>query len=528
MISEVSERFGLVPNFFRSAAAAPGLIEQMWRFARAAYVDNPLPSLFKERLFVHLSRFCKVRYCIVRHVGFLIGEGNPAGDPAAVPNCSPRRSPCCGGRCPTRRRSTSHCAGSRHMPARPNSGASDPVGGRSVRRAGDHLSPAVRLDARGQGGPAVAGDADAELLVAFLAFVRTAHFWTETHPEIVFEPDMIVIMQRHKELSRLLLDTADARRGRPGRAAPQHLRRPGTSLSPTAHASMLVAMGDDAELPIAGGGLTGLTLGIACAGAGLDGPSSTATTRDHRSASASTAAPRRSPRARSGAAGIGIWPGRRRGRADPRNPRRRHGSPLFLHYDHRDSATTPLGFIVENRVLRRALMTARRRCRAQHMAPASVARHTSATACGSRHSRRRRSCVARARRRRRRQDSPLRRAAGIKAVELPYPQIGIVCTVRHEPPHRGVAVEHFLPAGPVRHPADDRQPLVDRVDRAGRPWRRSCWRSPDAGFTAELPARFGDFLGAVSRRAALLLPAVADAADATSRRASPSSARRRM
>jgi hypothetical protein len=41
--------------------------------------------LFKERLFVHLSRFCEIRYCIVRHVGFLVGEGRPAGDAWAQP-----------------------------------------------------------------------------------------------------------------------------------------------------------------------------------------------------------------------------------------------------------------------------------------------------------------------------------------------------------------------------------------------------------------------------------------------------------
>ena len=33
-------------------------------FVRFAYLDNPLPSLFKERLFVYLSRSCIVRYCI--------------------------------------------------------------------------------------------------------------------------------------------------------------------------------------------------------------------------------------------------------------------------------------------------------------------------------------------------------------------------------------------------------------------------------------------------------------------------------
>src|SRR5580698_6084469 len=82
---QVEERFGLVPNFFLSAGAAPGLTAELWRFAESAYLDNPLPSLFKERLFVHLSRFCRARYCIIRHVGFLVGLGRPAGDAQAVP-----------------------------------------------------------------------------------------------------------------------------------------------------------------------------------------------------------------------------------------------------------------------------------------------------------------------------------------------------------------------------------------------------------------------------------------------------------
>src|SRR5688572_29280268 len=63
----------MVPNFFRSAAAAPDLIQQLWGFAKAGYLDNPMPSVFKERLFVWLSRFCPTRYCIVRHVGFCLG-----------------------------------------------------------------------------------------------------------------------------------------------------------------------------------------------------------------------------------------------------------------------------------------------------------------------------------------------------------------------------------------------------------------------------------------------------------------------
>src|SRR4029077_16627477 len=82
---EVLGCFGVMPTFFCSASAAPGLIQELWAFAKSAYIDSPLPSLFKERLFVHLSRFCEVRYCIVRHVGFLIGRGRPAGDPNVRP-----------------------------------------------------------------------------------------------------------------------------------------------------------------------------------------------------------------------------------------------------------------------------------------------------------------------------------------------------------------------------------------------------------------------------------------------------------
>src|SRR5215472_3775749 len=76
----VRRRFGVVPNFFRLSPEAPEITEKLWGFAETAYLDNPLPSLFKERLFVRLSRFCSIRYCVARHVGFLIGLGHAAGD----------------------------------------------------------------------------------------------------------------------------------------------------------------------------------------------------------------------------------------------------------------------------------------------------------------------------------------------------------------------------------------------------------------------------------------------------------------
>lgn len=208
--AEIAARFGLLPNFFR-AAAVPGLIEKLWDFARTAYIDSPLPALFKERLFVHLSRFCPVRYCVVRHVGFLIGEGHPAGDPEATPQTLNEALTLL-------RRPIPGAAELEDALARneARAGRTDlPVTGSEAEADLFDALSAIFLRPLGAARElravrGLVGAATAEQLLALLAFVRAAHYWTETHPEIAFEPDMVVVMQRHKELSRLLLDTDDA------------------------------------------------------------------------------------------------------------------------------------------------------------------------------------------------------------------------------------------------------------------------------------------------------------------------------
>jgi len=71
-----------------------------------------------------------------------------------------------------------------------------------------------------------------------------------------------------------------------------------------------------------------------------------------------------------------------------------------------------------------------------------------------------------------------------------------VTTVRHERPHRGIAIEHFLPAGPfaILPMSGNRSSIVwtERSELAAR-----LVGLPDAAFAAELEARFGDFLGMV-------------------------------
>ncbi|MCR0985415.1 PAS domain-containing protein [Roseomonas populi] len=54
------------------------------------------------------------------------------------------------------------------------------------------------------------GEGRFEFLTAFLAFVRTAHYWTETHPELANEPDMLACMEQYPELAAVLLDASEA------------------------------------------------------------------------------------------------------------------------------------------------------------------------------------------------------------------------------------------------------------------------------------------------------------------------------
>jgi two-component sensor histidine kinase len=208
---EVSGRFSVMPNFFCSASAAPGLIEELWAFAKSAYLDSPLPSLFKERLFVHLSRFCEVRYCIVRHVGFLIGKGRPAGDQEAPPETIEqvmrllRRPLLDVNALAAIFARLEACQEPREIPAPDTQAEYDLFDTLTVL----FLEPARWGRAREAVRRAV-GDGRFQVLAAFLAFVRTAHFWTETHPELAIEPDMLSVLEKHDGLARLLLDPSDA------------------------------------------------------------------------------------------------------------------------------------------------------------------------------------------------------------------------------------------------------------------------------------------------------------------------------
>jgi 2-octaprenyl-6-methoxyphenol hydroxylase len=90
----------------------------------------------------------------------------------------------------------------------------------------------------------------------------------------------------------------------------------------------------------------------------------------------------------------------------------------------------------------------------------------------------------------------LRAAAGIGTIARQYAQTGIVTTVRHERPHGGRAVQHFLPAGPFAIlPMTGNRSCVTWTEEASEAAR--ILALDDAGFLAELEKRFGHRLGAL-------------------------------
>ncbi len=255
----------------------------------------------------------------------------------------------------------------------------------------------------------------------------------------------------------------------------------------------------ETDILIGGAGMVGLTLAIAAAGAGLRvvivdwvDPAQFTDPRFDGRTSAIAYGNQRMLEA------IGVWPLM----ADHAEPildiRVSDGaSRLFLHYDHEDVGA-PLGYMVENRITRRALLSLLSKTdaidlRAPATAVAAESNGGASTIDLDDGTRVRASLLVGAEGR----GSPIRRRAGITATEWSYPQTGIVCTIAHERPHRGIAHERFLPAGPfaILPMTGDRSSLVwtERADTAP-----TMMALPDDEFLAEIADRVGGFLGELS------------------------------
>lgn len=197
-------RLGIAPARFSTASDKAGL-DALCRFAAEAYFDNPLPAMFKERLFVRLSQAAGVRYCLVRHLSRLTGNGFPAGDRHVVPDAP---------------------ASAAALLARPFFDEVDVEMLTAAIRAHDHLPelPIVGSEAEGVLIDALActfthprtavpvAEALTEAIgatwyaqiVALLSYVRAEHFWALAHPELSCADDLALIERCSPELAAML------------------------------------------------------------------------------------------------------------------------------------------------------------------------------------------------------------------------------------------------------------------------------------------------------------------------------------
>ena len=204
--SGILERFGVLPNFFRLTTDNPKITENLWGFAQFAYLDNPLPSLLKERLFVYLSLFCSVRYCIARHLGFLVGLGRPAGDAQCLPQSLDEVLPLLRRDLPFESDLDQHLAlceelGVLSLPLEPDSARE-----RAIFACAAHVFLKTSDAPRALRALKCVFDGKTlEYTKLLLAFIRTAHYWTVIHPDLVLEDDINQLLATHEAIAACVL-----------------------------------------------------------------------------------------------------------------------------------------------------------------------------------------------------------------------------------------------------------------------------------------------------------------------------------
>ena len=180
IVAEIRGRFGFLPPFFEPALTAPAVLENLWQQTLSAYVENPLPALFKEKLFAYLSRYCAVPYCIVCHSCALRPLGMTAADVLRLLEAPPRID-------------DGIAAQLTLLSAEPAPLAEWPAADSALESA--LIDSAIFLflfpdrAERCQRELRRLLDADYPRLAEFLAYVRSCHGWVESHPELAYEAD---------------------------------------------------------------------------------------------------------------------------------------------------------------------------------------------------------------------------------------------------------------------------------------------------------------------------------------------------
>ncbi|GAA3857048.1 FAD-dependent monooxygenase [Celeribacter arenosi] len=172
-------------------------------------------------------------------------------------------------------------------------------------------------------------------------------------------------------------------------------------------------------------------------------------------------------------------------------------SPFMLEFDHAETDDGPMGYMLEDRYLRRAFLDAMAgearieqiegTVIAQEVGPAGI---TLRLADGQEvFGRVVAGCDGR--------KSGTATRAGIARTGWGYGQTALVCAIAHEKPHHGCAHQYFLPSGPLAIlPLPDNRSSIVWTEKDADAARIAALDPED--YLTVLRPRFGDFLGEIS------------------------------
>jgi len=270
-----------------------------------------------------------------------------------------------------------------------------------------------------------------------------------------------------------------------------------------ARAPILKVMKIDSDLIIVGGGLNGPALALAAAQGGLSSTVIDALPVDDRKARGfdgrSYALALTSQRLLSA---IGLWDGL----ADNAQPmleikvtdgRAGEGpSPFFLHFDHAEIEEGPMGYLVEDRYLRRAFLDAMEAeplitLRHQERVVAQDTSDGASVTLASGEVLKGRVLIGSDGRR-----SGTAERAKIKRTGWGYGQTALVCAIEHETPHGGIAHQFFMPSGPLAIlPLTGNRSSIVWSETEDNAKRINALEAAD--YLNALRPAFGDFLGEI-------------------------------
>ena len=203
--SEIESRLGYFLPHFAPALESPALLESLWNQYLFSYIENPLPELFKEKLALRLSRYCRTPYFTLIHACTLIQMGISAGQVKKLIEEPFENIPS--------NPELSHEHLSRAHQSIENWPREDPEFENCVIAGCEAIFSKSGMSERWAS--ALLGDLGQTLyghLVALLAYTKSSHIWVEAHMDISYENHPIVrqyypgLIQAEPRLEDLLRD----------------------------------------------------------------------------------------------------------------------------------------------------------------------------------------------------------------------------------------------------------------------------------------------------------------------------------